>query len=216
MKYALYTHFMSDTTNQPKLADEQVISKTTEALNANGIETIVVETPEDAKAKVLELIPKGSEVLTATSETLREAGITDAIEGSDDYNSVKKELLALNREKDGRKMQKLGAAPEYVTGSVHAVTEDGKVLIASLTGSQLPSYAYGAMHVVWVVGTQKIVKDEAAAMERIYGYVLERESERAHKAYGIPASSVNKILIFNKEATPKRITLIFVKKVLGF
>jgi LUD domain len=207
---------MTDKITWTKLASEHAIEKTVEALQANNITPIVVETAEDAKAKVLSLIPEGSEVMTATSETLRETGIVTELDDSGKYNSVKKELTSLDREKDGLKMQKLGAAPEYVVGSVHAVTEDGKVFIASMGGSQLPSYAYGAMHVIWVVGTQKIVKDEADAKKRIYDHVLELESERAREAYGIPGSSVNKMLIINKEANPERITLIFVKEKLGF
>ncbi len=114
-------------------------------------------------------------------------------------------------------MQKLGAAPEYVIGSVHTVTEDGHVLIiASASGSQLPAYVYAAEHVIWVVGTQKIVKNIEEGMKRIYKYVLPLESARAHKAYGVPGSSVNKLLIVNKEPVPNRITIILVQQPLGF
>lgn len=54
-------------------------------------------------------------------------------------------------------MRKVGASPDVVIGSVHAVTEQGQVLIASGSGSQLAPYAYGAPMVIWVVGTQKLV-----------------------------------------------------------
>ena len=40
-------------------------------------------------------------------------------------------------------------------GSVHAVTENGEVVVTSGTGSQLPAYLYGAAHVLWIVGTQR-------------------------------------------------------------
>ena len=45
---------------------------------------------------------------------------------------------------------------------------------------------------------------------------LPLESERAHKAYGVPGSAVNKMLVVNREVTPGRITLIFVNEKLGF
>jgi len=112
-------------------------------------------------------------------------------------------------------MQKLGAAPEYAVGSVHAVTEDGKVIIASNTGSQLPAYAYGSAHVIWVVGTQKIVANLEQGLKRIYEYVLPLESERLKKVYGVE-SNVSKLLIINKEIAPNRLTLILVKQKLGF
>ena len=113
-------------------------------------------------------------------------------------------------------MNILGATSDYSLGSVHAVTEGGEVVIASNTGSQIPAYAYGSPKVIWVVGTQKIVKDMNMAMKRVYDYVLPLESDRAHKAYGVSGSNVSKILILNKEITPKRITMILVKEKIGF
>jgi hypothetical protein len=114
-----------------------------------------------------------------------------------------------------REMVKLGATPEYILGSVHAVTEDGRVLIASKTGSQLGPYAAGAAKVIWVVGAQKIVKDLDEGMCRIEEYSLPLEEQRALQVYGTP-SGINKVLIVNKEIDPERITMIIVKEVLGF
>src|SRR2546423_3939737 len=54
-------------------------------------------------------------------------------------------------------MRRLGAAPQWVVGSVHALTQDGDLVIASASGSQLASMAYGAQNVLLVIGTQKIV-----------------------------------------------------------
>lgn len=135
------------------------------------------------------------------------------------FTSVKNELSKLDRAKDGHLMQQLGAAPEYAVGSVHAVTQDGKVMIASNTGSQLPAYAYGASHVIWVVGTQKIVKNLDEGEERLYNHTLPLESARAQVAYGLPEgykSNVSKLLIVSREVNPNRITIVFVKELLGF
>jgi hypothetical protein len=89
-------------------------------------------------------------------------------------------------------------------------------MIASNSGSQIPGYAYGADHVVWVVGTHKIVKDIDEGLERIYQHSLPLESERARKAYGVERSYVSKILIFAREPEKNRSTVIFVNEVLGF
>jgi len=112
-------------------------------------------------------------------------------------------------------MAKIGAAPDWVVSSVHAVTEDGHLLIASNTGSQLSAEAYAGGRVILVVGTQKIVKDNNEGIRRIYEYCLPLEDERARKVYGM-GSNVSKILIINKEIFPKRITVILVKEKLGF
>lgn len=200
-----------------QLADIETVNKTIEALKANGIEAKFVETKEDAKREVLSLVPESSEVMTMTSQTLSQANLDEEINKADSkFKPVRDKLYAMDRSTQGQEMNKLGAAPQYVLGSVHAVTEDGHVLIASNTGSQLPAYAYGAMHVIWVVGAQKIVKNTDEGIRRIYEHSLPLESERAKKAYGVPGSSVNKILILNKEVQPQRITLILVNEVLGF
>lgn len=200
-----------------ELASDKIIQNTIKALQQNGIEAFVVGNSQEAKKKVLGLIPEGSEVMTMTSMTLDNIGLSEEINKTDGkFKPVRDKLYAMDRKTQGQEMNRLGAAPEYVVGSVHAVTEDGHVLIASNTGSQLPAYTYGALHIIWVVGAQKIVKNTDEGIKRIYEHSLSLESERAKKAYGVPGSAVNKILIVNKEINPGRITLIFVKEKLGF
>lgn len=197
------------------IASDEQLEKTAKALEENGMTVHIVASGEEAKKKALELIPKGAEVMTATSVTADTIGLTGVINESGDYDSVKQKLAKMDRETQSLDMQKLGAAPDYITGSIHAVTEDGKAIIASNSGSQLPGYAYGASHVVWIVGAQKIVKNFDDAMKRIYEYVLPLESDRAHKAYGVDGSFVSKLLVFNRER-PERVTIILVKEPLGF
>lgn len=198
-----------------RLASAESITKTLESLKANGINVIVVENAKEAKRKVFEILRQNAEVMTMSSVTLDTTGIGKEINESRKYNSVKNKLAKMDRNTQGKEMQELGATPEYAVGSIHAVTEDGKVLIASNTGSQLPAYVYGASHVIWVVGTQKIVKNVDEGTRRIYEYVLPLESERLKKVYGVN-SNVSKLLIINKEIVPNRITLILVKQKLGF
>jgi L-lactate utilization protein LutB len=204
--------------NQP--ANKETLEKTKAALEANGFSVILAENGEEARQKALELIPKGAEVMTMTSVSVDSIGLAKEINESGNYQSVRQKLTAMMGDKTkAREQKRLGAAPEYVTGSVHAVTEDGKILVASNTGSQLGAYIYGSDHVIWVAGIQKIVKDEDAGKKRIWEYVLPLESQRARKAYNLPNafnSFPSKIVSFNRENTPKRITLILVNEVLGF
>ena len=199
-----------------QLASKESIDRAIEALKANGIDAKYVANAEEAKKEVFELIPEGAEVMTMSSVTIDTLGISKEVQESGEYNSVKNKLNSMDRQTQGAEMLKIGAAPEWSVGSLHAVTEEGNVLIASNTGSQLPAYASGAAHVIWVVGTQKIVKNNDEALKRIYEYVLPLESERAKKAYGMERSNVSKLLIINKEIKPGRITVIFVGEKLGF
>lgn len=197
------------------LADDQTIEITTKALEQHGIKVFVVNNGQEAKKKLFEIIPEKAEVMDMSSVTLQTTGITQEIQESGKYVSVKKQLMGMDRKTSGREMQKIGAAPEIAVGSVHAITMDGTLMWASNTGSQLPAYAYGAGKVFWIVGTQKIVKDLNAGLDRIYSYCLPLEAERMKKAGG-EGSNVNKILIINGEIKPDRLFLIFVKEKLGF
>jgi len=197
-----------------KIPDQATLKKTAKALKANGIDSIIVESGDEAAKKVLSLLPKGSEVFTMQSRTLDKLGLFKEIDESGNFDSIRAKFKTMDRDKEKKEMGKMGGVPDYTVGSVHAVTQDGKVLIASNSGSQLPAYVYGADHVIWIVGAQKIVKDMDEGIKRIYEHSLPLESERLKKIYGIP-SFVSKILIINKDV-PDRTTLIFIKEVLGF
>lgn len=194
------------------------IDKTIAALTANGMTVIQVANSAEAKQKVLELLPLGAEVMTLSSVTIDALGLAEEINGSGKYASVKTTLKSMDKQTQGPEMRRLGTAPEWAVGSVHAITESGQVIIASNTGSQLPADAYGAAHVIWVVGTQKIVPDLEAGFKRISEYILPLESARLAKVYEKPElkSNVSKLLVINKEIAPNRITIILVPEVIGF
>lgn len=198
-----------------KIPDDNTISETINALKERGIDAEVVETGEEAKEKVMSLLPEGSRALTSTSVTLEEIGIHDEIEKTNKVISVRKEYMALDHEKDAEKIRVLRSTPEIVIGSVHAVTKKGEVMIASNTGSQLAPYVYSAKKVIWVVGAQKIVNDLNEGNERLYKYIVPLEDKHMQSLYGVN-TNVSKLLIFNREIAPDRVTLIFVKEKLGF
>jgi hypothetical protein len=198
------------------VASDETIKTTIAALEANGFKATVVEDGEAAKKAALDILPKGAEVMTATSRTLETVGLVDAINQSGDYDAVYPKLAAMYGDPSKKREQrKIGTAPDYIVGSIHALTQDGHALIASNTGSQLPAYTYGAGQVIWVVGAQKIVKDLAEAEDRLNKHVFPLENERAKVAYGGP-TSINKLLQYRKEGTPDRVQIIIAKESLGF
>jgi len=196
-----------------ELASDDVVQKVAQALKKNGMETFIVESGDEAKAKVFDLLPEGAEVFTSTSRTLDTLGIPAIV--NEKYDSVRVKLSKMDPDTQQREMNKMGAVPEYMIGSVHAVTETGSVVIASNTGSQLAGYAASSAHVIWVVGTQKIVPNMDEAIKRVYEYTYPLEDIRAQDAYGIH-SNVSKMLIVNKEFNPDRTKVILVKENLGF
>ncbi len=198
-----------------ELASAESIKRLKEAAVKSGFAIEIAENGKAAKERILEMIPADAEIMTMTSMTLESAGIKEALENSEKFNPARKKLEKMDEKTQEMEKRRLGAAPEWVLGSVHALTEEGQAIIASATGSQLPAYAYGSPHVIWVVGTQKIVKNLDEGMRRIREYVFPLEDERAKKAYGM-GSGINKVLIVNKEFSPGRITIILVNEKLGF
>ena len=196
------------------LADDARVKRTTAALEANGISVLRAADAAEAKRIVLELIPDGSQVHHGASESLDVSGITHEITSSGRYEPLRPRIWSMDRQTQADEIRRLTAAPDVMLGSVHAVTETGSLLTASMGGSQLGPYASGAGRVILVVGTQKIVSDLDEGLRRIDEYAFPLEDARAEAAYGIH-SAVNKVLIINREITPGRITVVLVDEVLG-
>ena len=198
-----------------KLASAEQIARAAKALEVNGIRTLVAEHGEEAEKMLFDLLPEGAEIFTASSQTLEQLGIPSSLEHAEQYDLVREKLKKMDKKTQNWEMVEMGATPEYIIGSVHAVTEDGQVLVASNTGSQLAPYAASAANVIWVVGAQKIVRNMDEAVRRIEEYAYPREDERLRESMGVP-SAVNKVLWINKEIRPGRVTMIIVKEELGY
>ena len=198
-----------------RLASAERIAAAAAALQRNGVRPLLAATGPYARGLVGSLLPDGAEVYNNTSQTLEAIGVADDIERSGRYRPLRPRLYRMDREMQGREMRTLGASPDYVVGSVHALTEGGSLLIASASGSQLGPLVSGAGAVILVIGGQKIVRDVLTGMRRIYEYCYPLEDARARRAYGVP-SGVNNILIINKVMTPGRVTAIIVEERLGF
>ena len=208
---------MSTTTTPDRfttLPDEQTLASAVTALEEHGFSVEIVDDLGAARETVLARIPQGSSVMTNTSVTLAETGIADAINDGGPYESARNAMFALDFATQAQEMKAIGGQPDYALGSVHAVTRDGTLVIASASGSQLASYAWGAANVIFVVGAQKLVPTLEAAHERIYQHSLKLEDARAQAVYG-QHSSVGKVLEIHQEL-PGRIHIVLIRQVVGF
>ena len=197
------------------LPDEQTLAATITALEEHGFSVEVANDLDAARQAVLARIPDGSSVMTNTSVTLQEAGLADAVNSDGGpRDSARNRMFALDFATQAQQMKAIGGQPDYALGSVHAITRDGVLVIASASGSQLASYAWGAANVIFVAGAQKIVPDLAAARDRVYQHSLVLEDARAQAAYG-QHSVVEKLLEIHSEL-PGRIHIVLVRQVVGY
>lgn len=194
---------------------EEQIQRAVQSLRKRDFAVEVVDTPEEARSLVRGMLPLDKTIFTATSETLRLSKLGEDIDGpASPYKSIRRELEKMDPKTQWRERVKLGAVPDIVLGSVHAITEDGQVLVASASGSQLGPYAATAEKVIWIVGSQKIVPDLTTAMRRLQTYAYPLEDVRARQKYNMP-SFLAKTLIFSGERKD-RITLVLIRASIGF
>jgi hypothetical protein len=196
------------------LPDDETLAATAVALEEHGFSVDVADDFDAARKAVLARIPEGSSVMTNTSVTLEETGIAEAINEGGRYDSARNTMMALDYATQLREMKAIAGQADYALGSVHAVTRQGQLFIASASGSQLASYAWGAANVIFVVGAQKLVPTAQAARDRIFEHSLKLEDVRAYAAYG-QNSFVGKILEIHQEL-PGRIHVTLIRRAVGF
>ncbi len=194
-------------------ADRAALERAASALRKRNIEAHIVDSVQQARDLVLGLVPDGSEVGQGASRTLEASGVTEALETSGNYKAVRARTRSMDRTTQMRDIRKLSSAPDFFLNSVHALTEEGQMLVASMSGSQIGPLASGAGRVILVVGAQKVVPDLPTAMRRLDEYAFPMEDARAQHAYG-RHSAVNKLLVVNGDF-PGRTTVILVAEPIG-
>ncbi|KAF9942409.1 hypothetical protein BGZ67_001765 [Mortierella alpina] len=204
--------------SKPASADRVAAAKA--GLEANGFKVHVVESRGAAFDTLKSLIPSGASVNNAHSTTLEEIGFITYLKGETPWNNVHATILAeSDQAKQGELRRTIGSTVDYYLTSMSAVTEDGKLAHADLSGSKVGGVAFGAANVIVVVGANKIVKDEEEAWTRTNEFALAAESARARDAYGVPASAIVNYEVIRKANpfSPDRIQVVLVKdSALGF
>jgi hypothetical protein len=200
------------------LASDESLAKAMDGLKARNFNSAVVDNKEQALAKIKEMIPAGASVMNGSSTTLHQIGYIEYLKsGQHGWNNLHETIL---NEKDPEKqslLRKQSLASDFYLGSVHAMTESGEIVIASNSGSQLPNVTYGSQNLIFIVGTHKITPNLDAALDRLRNYVVGLEDQRLMKEMNAH-TNLSKLFIFFKdpEYLGRKITVVFVKEVLGF
>ncbi len=196
-------------------ASEETLDAVADRLRERNFEVVIVDTAAEARAAVFARIPEGAEVHSGKSKTLEDVGIFKELMESDRYDFVRKRTLGMDRKTQMREITKMGATPDYMLGSVQALTEAGQLVVASASGSQIGPYAAGARQLILVVGSQKIVPDLDTALRRIKEHVMPYEDARLREQMGV-GTKLARILILERDYSPGRTTVILVREPVGF
>ncbi len=201
-----------------KLSPRATVEKVIANLKERNIESTMVETKEEALAKIKEWIPAGASVMNGASTTLQEIGFVEYLKsGEHGWNNLHETILA---EKDPAKqaaLRKQSVLSDYYLGSVHALSEAGELVIASNSGSQLPHIVFTSPNLIFVVSTQKITPTLEDARTRLREHVIPLEDKRMMNAHGM-GTHLSKELIFHFEQPflGRKVRVLFVNEKLGF
>lgn len=200
------------------LASPRVVEKTMGALKERGFLPELINTKEAALERIKELITPESSVMNGSSRTLEEIGFVDYLKsGEHDWKNLHADILAISDPTEQQEMRKQALVSEFYLGSVHALTEDGELLIASNSGSQLPHLVSTSNNLILVVGAQKIVPTVSEAWKRLEEYVIPLEEERMQATQGV-GTYPSKVLLLNREPNfmGRKVRVLIVKESLGY
>jgi len=200
------------------LVDELPVidSNLLQALAARGFEALAVSDAEAAREAVLSLIPDGALVSHGGSTTLEEIGLIDELASSERVRYGNAEWLAEDDATERLELRKHRSIfSDVYLGSVQAIARTGQVVGADAGGSRQGPYVWGPKRVIWVAGANKIVPHLDAAIRRVYQVAFPLEDVRMRRTGGT-GSSVNKLVVYDRDPVPGRTTLILVRQALGF
>lgn len=200
------------------LADEATIETTVKNLQINGMTPRVFDTGKEALEEIQKMIPAGASVMNGSSKTLEQIGFIDFLKSENHgWKNLHEEILKETDPEKQALLRKTSVLSDFYLGSVHALTEEGEMIIASNTGSQLPHIVFTSTNLIFVVSSKKITKDLSEGMKRLEETVFPLENERITKIYG-SGTQISKIVIFKKENLHmgRKVHVFIIKEDFGF
>ncbi len=173
---------------------DEKIKTLTENLNRRNIATHYFETLEEAKNKILDIIPKDSTIGIGNSKTLKEMGISGTLSGRG--NIVYDKTLAKTKEAM-KLMKKQALLTDWYISGTNAISMDGYIVNIDHSGNRVAAMIYGPDNVIIVIGTNKIVNTLEDAMHRARYHSVPLNAKRA--GYNPPCLELKKCVDCNPE-----------------
>src|SRR5664280_256871 len=145
--------------NYNSLLAQKVIKE----LKSRNIQGFYFETKEEAKNKVLEIIPENSVVFWGGSVTLNEIGLIDSLKKGA-YNILDPNAGAGGIEKN--KIAHLALNSDYFLMSTNAISATGELVNIDGIGNRVAALIYGPKNVIVVAGINKVEQSLELAILR--------------------------------------------------
>lgn len=144
---------------------ESLLERVSENLKKRGFNAFWSRNRDEAKAKILELIPEGSRVGIGGSISIRELGIIEDLEARG-YTIVHHWKSELSPELDFQ-IRREEIVTDVFLASTNALTIDGIIVNTDGVGNRVAAMIFGPRKVILIAGVNKIVKNLDDAIWRI-------------------------------------------------
>lgn len=159
--------------------NEKLAHKVIESLEKNNISGFYVRTEEEAREKLLSMIPAGSKVGHGGSLTLEQIGVLQALR-TGNYDFIDRRRPGISEEEQ-YKLRKESLFADVFVMSTNALTMDGKLVNIDGVGNRVAALIFGPPKVIIVAGINKVVPDMDAAVNRIKNYVAPIHARRGDR-----------------------------------
>lgn len=146
-----------------ELRNEKLGKRVVKALENRHFEAYYCADAAEACEKALSLIPEGSCVSWGGSDTIKKIGLKERVINGN-FNVINRDNAKTPEERTAMQHQALGC-DVFLMGS-NAVTEDGQLVNIDRNGNRVGALVYGPKNVIIVAGMNKIVKNQAEAINR--------------------------------------------------
>lgn len=195
------------------------------AIEKRNMTAYYCENKEACLQKVLEILPEGCSIAWGGSESIKEAGIPDAVKESGKYTVYDRAKYLSPRQV--KEFNKLAFSSDYYFMSSNAITLDGMLMNIDGNGNRVANLIFGPEHVIVVVGMNKVVPTIEDAYDRIRNIASPPNTIRLRK--NTPCSKLgkcgdcysddcicNQIVITRRSREKERIIVLLVNDNLGF
>lgn len=195
------------------------------AIEKRNMTAYYCENKEACLQKVLEILPEGCTIAWGGSESIKEAGIPDAVKESGKYTVYDRAKYLSPRQV--KEFNKLAFSSDYYFMSSNAITLDGMLMNIDGNGNRVANLIFGPEHVIVVAGMNKVVPTIEDAYDRIRNIASPPNTIRLRK--NTPCSKLgkcgdcysddcicNQIVITRRSREKERIIVLLVNDNLGF
>ena len=152
---------MSYITDSYALSGETLVKQ----FKKRNIEAIYCATKEEAKEKILSMIPNGSSVTWGGTESMEEAGVCEAIRQGD-YEFIDRKKAKTPEE--SRALYGQIVCADYFLTSSNAFTTDGILVNIDGASNRVACIAHGPAHVIFLISMDKLCANVDEAIDRIH------------------------------------------------